>query len=228
MIEVSMTRILVVDDSTFNLKIITASLTPSGYEVVTANNGREALDCVDAMLPDLIILDVMMPELNGYEVCRRLRSKPTIANRPIMMLTAQDSLEERINGLEAGADDYMCKPFETDELQARVKALLRRTTPTNLQPEAAGRQGKVITTFSLRGGVGVSTLAANLAVALAQLWGRPTALVDLATKPIGAGLEDCAFFVSKGHDRTERPAKPTETWQRVVQRAQQRRQQRVS
>src|SRR6266540_1953375 len=74
MIEVSMTRILVVDDSTFNLKIITASLTPSGYEVVTANNGREALDCVDAMLPDLIILDVMMPELNGYEVCRRLDS----------------------------------------------------------------------------------------------------------------------------------------------------------
>src|SRR6266496_4916182 len=141
MIEVSMTRILVVDDSTFNLKIITASLTPSGYEVVTANNGREALDCVDAMLPDLIILDVMMPELNGYEVCRRLRSKPTIANRPIMMLTAQDSLEERINGLEAGADDYMSKPFEVPELQARVKALLRRAAPA--QPVVATRQGKV-------------------------------------------------------------------------------------
>ena len=175
-----MTRILVVDDSPINLKLITASLTPLGYEVVTANNGREALERIDAVQPDLIILDVMMPELNGYEVCQRLRRKPTMAQRPIMMLTAQDSLEERINGLEAGADDYMCKPFQAAELQARVKALLRRVTPTNLEPVATGRQGKVIATFSLRGGIGVSTLAANLAVGLAQLWGQPTALVDLA------------------------------------------------
>src|SRR5690349_20289346 len=96
-IGVSMTRILVVDDSAINLKLITASLTPLGFEMVTANNGREALDRIDAIQPDLIILDVMMPELNGYEVCRRLRRKPTMAQRPIMMLTAQDSLEERIN-----------------------------------------------------------------------------------------------------------------------------------
>src|SRR5262249_40250695 len=135
---------------------------------------------VDALMPDLIILDVMMPHLNGYEVCRQLRRRPTLAQRPIMMLTAQDSLEERINGLEAGADDYMCKPFEAAELQARVKALLRRATPISVEPAALGRQGKVIATFSLRGGIGVSTLAANLAIGLAQLWGQPTALVDLA------------------------------------------------
>jgi pilus assembly protein CpaE len=175
-----MTRILVVDDSTFNLKIITASLTPAGYEVVTASNGREALERADALMPDLIILDVMMPDLNGYEVCRRLRRTPTMARRPIMMLTAQDSLEERINGLEAGADDYMCKPFEAAELQARVKALLRRAAPIASEPEMPGRNGKLIAAFSLRGGIGVSTLAANLAVGLAQLWGQPTALVDLA------------------------------------------------
>jgi pilus assembly protein CpaE len=175
-----MTRILVVDDSPFNLKIITASLSPSGYELITANNGREALERADAIQPDLIILDVMMPDLDGYEVCRRLRRKPTMAHRPIMMLTAQDSLEERINGLEAGADDYMSKPFEAAELQARVKALLRRTSPASLEPAVAGRQGKVIAAFSLRGGIGVSTLATNLTVGLAQLWGRPTVLVDLA------------------------------------------------
>lgn len=175
-----MTRILVVDDSIFNLKIITASLTPAGYEIVTAANGREALDRVDAIQPDLIILDVMMPDLNGYEVCRQLRGKATTANRPIMMLTAQDSLEERINGLEAGADDYMSKPFDATELQARVKALLRRASPINVAPEVAACQGKVIATFSLRGGIGVSTIAANLAVGLAQIWGKPTALVDLA------------------------------------------------
>src|SRR6476620_5768034 len=129
-----MTRILVVDDSAFNLKIVSATLAPAGYEVVMASNGREALERVDAMQPDLIILDVMMPELNGYEVCRRLRRKVTTMHRPIMMLTANDSLEERVNGLEAGADDYMSKPFEAPELQARVKALLRRFTPAKVEP----------------------------------------------------------------------------------------------
>jgi len=176
----TMTRILVVDDSAFNLKIVSATLAPVGYEVVMANGGTEALDRVDTIQPDLIILDVMMPDLNGYEVCRRLRRKANMVNRPIMMLTANDSLEERINGLEAGADDYMSKPFEAAELQARVKALLRRFAPAASETEAQGRQGKVIAAFSLRGGIGVSTLAANLAVGLAQIWGQPTALVDLA------------------------------------------------
>jgi pilus assembly protein CpaE len=118
----------------------------------------------------------MMPELNGYEVCRRLRQRADLGQLPILMLTANDSLEERINGLEAGADDYMSKPFEVPELQARVKALLRRAAPA--QPPAT-RQGKVIAVFSLRGGIGVSTLATNVAAGLAQLWGQPTALVDL-------------------------------------------------
>ncbi|MEO7912375.1 MAG: response regulator [Roseiflexaceae bacterium] len=172
-----MTRILVVDDSPINLKLVSAALTPVGYEIVTAQNGREALQRVEGIEPDLVILDVMMPELNGYEVCRRLRQRANLGQLPIMMLTANDSLEERINGLEAGADDYMSKPFEVPELQARVKALLRRAAP--VQPVATTRQGKVIAVFSLRGGIGVSTLATNLAAGLAQLWGQPTALVDL-------------------------------------------------
>jgi pilus assembly protein CpaE len=172
-----MTRILVVDDSPINLKLVSAALAPVGYEIITAQNGREALQRVEGIEPDMVILDVMMPELNGYEVCRRLRQRANLGQLPIMMLTANDSLEERIHGLEAGADDYMSKPFEVPELQARVKALLRRVAPA--QPAAATRQGKVIAVFSLRGGIGVSTLATNLAAGLAQLWGHPTALVDL-------------------------------------------------
>ncbi len=172
-----MTRILVVDDSPINLKLVSAALTPAGYEIITAQNGREALQRVEGIEPDMIILDVMMPELNGYEVCRRLRQRANLGQLPIMMLTANDSLEERINGLEAGADDYMSKPFEVPELQARVKALLRRAAPA--QAMTATRQGKVIAVFSLRGGIGVSTLATNLAAGLAQLWGQPTVLVDL-------------------------------------------------
>jgi pilus assembly protein CpaE len=172
-----MTRILVVDDSPINLKLVSAALAPGGYEIITAQNGREALQRIEGIEPDLVILDVMMPELNGYEVCRRLRQRANFGQLPIMMLTANDSLEERINGLEAGADDYMSKPFEVPELQARVKALLRRAAA--VQPVATTRQGKVIAVFSLRGGIGVSTLATNLAAGLAQLWGHPTVLVDL-------------------------------------------------
>jgi pilus assembly protein CpaE len=175
-----MIRILVVDDSPFNLKLASAALSPAGYDVVTAGNGREALESVETMQPNLVILDVMMPDLNGYEVCRHLRRKRSTMHLPIMMLTANDSLEERVNGFDAGADDYMSKPFEPAELQARVKALLRRFTPIQAEPETPSVQGKVIAVFSLRGGIGVSTLATNLAVGLNQIWSKPTALVDLA------------------------------------------------
>lgn len=171
-------RILVVDDSAMNLKVVSASLAPAGYELVTAQNGREALERVETSQPDMIILDVQMPEMNGYEVCRRLRRIPAFSAKPIMMLTANNSLEERVHGLEAGADDYMSKPFETVELQARVKALLRRFVPVAVEP--AGARGKTIALFSLRGGVGVSSMATNLAVGLAQIWGGQTALVDMS------------------------------------------------
>jgi pilus assembly protein CpaE len=171
-------RILIVDDSPMNLKVVAASLAPEGYEIVLAHNGYEAIERAIAQPPDVVILDVMMPDLDGYEVCRRLRRNPTFGLRPIMMLTANDTLQERIQGLEAGADDYMSKPFEPAELQLRIKALLRRTRPAPTAPLVA--HGKVIAVFSLRGGIGVSSLAANLAVGLSQLWGSSTALVDLA------------------------------------------------
>src|SRR6476620_2531872 len=99
--EETMTRILLVDDSPINLKLVSVALAPAGYEIVTAQNGREALQRVEGIEPDMVILDVMMPELNGYEVCRRLRQRANLGQLPIMMLTANDSLEERINGLEA-------------------------------------------------------------------------------------------------------------------------------
>ena len=169
-------RILIVDDSVMNLKAASLALTAVGYDVVTANDGREALERVETANPDLIILDVQMPGLDGYEVCRRLRRSQRFSARPIMMLTANTSLYEKVQGLEAGADDYMGKPFEAEELQARVKALLRRSLVSPSQEPVA--RCKEIALFSLRGGVGVSTLAVNLAAGLAQLWGD-VALVDM-------------------------------------------------
>jgi pilus assembly protein CpaE len=170
-------RILAVDDNPVNLKVVTATLARMGYEVFTAENGLKALGQVEQVQPDLIILDIGMPEMDGYEVCRRLRGKASTAQTPIMMLTAHDSLEEKIKGFEAGADEYLTKPFQPVELQARVKVLLKRGILPQI--EAGGSRGKIISVFSLRGGVGVTSIATNLAVELAQLWGTPVGLVDL-------------------------------------------------
>jgi len=171
-------RILAVDDSPLILKVIENVLSRAGYEVITALSGPEALAVVDRARPDLIILDVTMPEMNGYEVCRRLRQTPPTAHSPILILTALDSLENKIQGFEAGADDYMIKPFQAAELLARVEALLWRAT-TITSPTVQG-SANISAVFSLRGGIGVSTLAANLAIGLAQIWALPTVLIDLA------------------------------------------------
>jgi len=118
-----------------------------------------------------------MPDMDGYEVCRRLRAMPATMSTPIVMLTAHDSLEEKIKGFEAGADEYITKPFQPAELQARVKVLMRRVAIA--LPERVQKTSKVIAVFSLRGGVGVSTFATNLAVGLSQLWKDQVALVDM-------------------------------------------------
>lgn len=170
-------RILAVDDNPVNLKVVSATLKQAGFEVATASNGSEALEQVKIVKPSLIILDINMPDMDGYEVCRRLRAMPATANTPIVMLTAHDSLEEKIKGFEAGADEYITKPFQPAELQARIKVLLRRVAVA--RPEKVQKTSKVIAVFSLRGGVGVSTFATNLAVGLSQLWKEPVALVDM-------------------------------------------------
>ena len=174
------TRILAVDDSTVSLTLVSQTLTQAGYEMFTAKSGLEALKRVDEIKPELVILDVMMPEMDGYEVCRQLRRKPTTARLPIMMLTGQDTLEEKIKGYEAGADEYITKPFDPAELPMRIKVLLKRFVAVEPAPATASVKAKTIAVFSLRGGAGVSTVAANLAVGLTQLWTTPAVLIDLA------------------------------------------------
>jgi two-component system response regulator MprA len=119
-------RILVVDDDRAVRESLRRSLTFNGYTVDTANDGVDALDKTATTRPDAMVLDVMMPRLDGLEVCRRLRS--TGDDLPILVLTARDSVSERVAGLDAGADDYLPKPFALEELLARLRALLRRTT----------------------------------------------------------------------------------------------------
>ncbi|MCH9767545.1 MAG: response regulator, partial [Actinomycetia bacterium] len=128
-------RILVVDDDRAVRESLRRSLSFNGYSVELAQDGREALDMIDSSRPDALVLDVMMPRLDGLEVCRQLRS--TGDDLPILVLTARDSVSERVAGLDAGADDYLPKPFALEELLARMRALLRRTNPEDGNESAA-------------------------------------------------------------------------------------------
>ncbi|MEE2031602.1 response regulator transcription factor [Rhodococcus chondri] len=120
-------RILVVDDDRAVRESLRRSLSFNGYNVELATDGQDALDRLAAARPDAMVLDVMMPRVDGLEVCRRLRS--TGDDLPILVLTARDSVSERVAGLDAGADDYLPKPFALEELLARLRALLRRAGP---------------------------------------------------------------------------------------------------
>jgi two-component system response regulator MprA len=117
-------RILVVDDEHAVLEALRRVLTHEGYDVIAAHSGTDALELVEAESPDLVLLDVLMPHPDGLEVCRRLRLEGN--SLPILMLTARTEVADRVAGLDAGADDYLAKPFSLDELLARVRALLRR------------------------------------------------------------------------------------------------------
>ena len=135
------TRILVVDDDGNILRLLRWRLEPE-YEVITAMDGRQALAEIAKKLPDLVITDRMMPEISGSQLVERLRAHPATAAVPIIMLTARGSTEDKVEGLEVGADDYLAKPFEAAELVARVKAALRRARLPG--PAAAGSPGRAI------------------------------------------------------------------------------------
>lgn len=136
-----MKKILVVDDEKPILDIIKFNLTKEGYDVYTAEDGQEALDKVEEVLPDLIILDLMLPKVDGLEVAREVRKKYEM---PIIMVTAKDTELDKVLGLEMGADDYVTKPFSNRELIARVKANLRRQATVVASAQSEEKE-KVVT-----------------------------------------------------------------------------------
>lgn len=171
-------KILVVDDDVDSLKLIGLMLQRHGYEVVAANTGTQALAKADAEHPDLIILDVMMPDMNGYDVCRRLRNNPKTKETPIIMFTAKTLIDDKVAGFEAGADDYLTKPTHPAELASRVKAVLLRSAAQKTgQPQpVASNRGLTIGVLGAKGGVGTTTLALNLATAMLQSGENPIAV----------------------------------------------------
>ncbi len=175
-----MAKILIVDDDPKAVKLMGYILRKEGYEIIPALSGEEALRILGEQSPDLVILDIMMPEMDGYEVCRRIRANPRTSRIPVIMLTAKAMPEDRITGFEAGADDYITKPVLPAELLARVKVLLTRFAAAGEPPK-----GKTIAFLGVKGGVGTTSVAVNAGVLMAQSK-VSTLLLDL--QPFGWSL----------------------------------------
>lgn len=181
-------RILLVDDDPQILQTVPPALQEAGYEVSTSPNGRNALLTIHQSLPDLVIAGTLLPDVDGLELCRRLRSSGETAHVPVLILGAGADVEDKVAAFEAGATDYMTKPLAIEELVARVNAALRRRP---------GLQGRVIAFLGSKGGVGTTTLVANTAVALRK---RTKGRVILADTSVQLG--DLGIFLNLTSRRT--------------------------
>lgn len=157
-------KILIVDDDIDTLRLVGLMLQRQGYQIVAADNGNQALIMAQNEQPDLILLDIMMPDLDGYEVTRRLRKDPNTSAIPIIMFTAKSQVEDRVTGFEVGADDFLTKPTQPKELFSHVKEILEKKQAAG--PTAPIQRGQLIGILAAKGGLGISTLAVNLGISL--------------------------------------------------------------
>ena len=192
-------KILIIDDDLDTLRLVGLMLQRQGYQIAAATNGQQGIDKALEDKPNLILLDVMMPDMDGYEVTRRLRANPKTVDVPILMFTAKTQLDDKVTGFEVGADDYLTKPTHPSELQSHVKALLARKTRSNDKAETGPdeQQGYVIGSIAARGGLGVSTLATNLAASLVNKLQTDVILAEL-TPGQGSLALDLGLSTDKG------------------------------
>ena len=192
-------KILIIDDDLDTLRLVGLMLQRQGYQISAATNGQQGLDKAFEEDPDLILLDVMMPDMDGYEVTRRLRQNPSTLETPILMFTAKTQLDDKVIGFEVGANDYLTKPTHPSELQARVKTLLSRVDEKQGRAGAGGdsTHGYVIGILGARGGLGVTALAANLGVGL-HTRTRSDVIVTEMLPGQGALALDLGLTISKG------------------------------
>jgi pilus assembly protein CpaE len=173
------TKVLVVDDDLNIQRVLVFTLKQEGFEVHVASDGEAGVEMAAAIRPDLILMDVAMPKLDGYAATERIRAAEESGRVPIIMLTADADVEQRVKGLRAGADDDIVKPFHPLELIARIKALLARSGgQRTLTTGEEARLGRLCCFYGAKGGVGTTTIAINTAIALAGRLKRKTALMD--------------------------------------------------
>lgn len=161
-------KILIIDDDVDTLKLVGMMLQKQGYKIIASANGKQGLAQAVAENPDLILLDVMLPEMDGYQVAKHLRANSVTAATPILMFSAKTQLDDKVTGFEAGADDYLTKPTHPTELRAHVKALLARSSKGKISTSEipVEKRSKIIGVIAPRGGQGVTTVAVNLGEAL--------------------------------------------------------------
>ncbi len=172
-------KILIIDDDIDTLKLVGIMLERKGFQILASTTGEKGLNLAQKEFPDLILLDVMMPDMSGYDVARAIRANAETQVIPIIMFTARSQVDDKVEGLEAGADAYITKPARPRELFAQVNSILKRS-PQRVggTGAAAPGKGKLVGITAAKGGIGISTLAINLAIEIHNQSGKPTILSD--------------------------------------------------
>jgi len=171
--------ILIIDDDIDTLKLVGIMLERKGFRILASTTGEKGLQLANKEYPDLVLLDVMIPDINGYEIARSIRTNPATANTPIIMFTARSQVDDKVEGLEAGADAYITKPARPRELFAQVNSVLKRAPQRSSATAAVvADKGNLIGIISAKGGIGNSTLATNLAIEIHNQSGEETILTD--------------------------------------------------
>ncbi len=196
-------RILLIDDEQFYFKLIRKSLKEAEYQLEYASSGGEGLAKLPSFQPEILVIDLKLPEMDGFEILTRVRRDPKFSHLPVIVITSKDELSEKLKAFELGADDYLVKPFQPEELVARMGILARRGKATQMSQQAEKTtNATVVTVHSLRGGLGCSSIVVNLGLAFQKLWGKPTLLID--------------GVLTAGQVALMLDAKPNATWENLV------------
>lgn len=197
-------RVLLIDDEQFYFKLIQKKAKESDYELEYAKTSAEGLAKISSFEPELLIVDLMLPDMDGFQILERLKRDPKFSAVPVIVITAKDELDQKLKAFELGADDYLVKPFQPEELVARMGILARRRRASQTQgksPEKT-KNASLHVVHTLRGGLGCSSIVVNLGLAFQKLWGKSILLVD--------------GVLTAGQIALMLDARPTATWENLV------------